>query len=172
MTRLIALHGPIGSGKTTLAQALTAKEFLWINYTDSLKEKAARALYPFRPTTVGEMNARKEFFRPFINAFGEMIDFAHRPEFIHESVEEWFRLGRPDAAFDNVRSISQALTVKALGFTIVKLQTDLATLQARRPASEESRNHPIDRPLPPHYIDICLDASLPVEELVRQVLAL
>lgn len=172
MSRYIAVHGPIGSGKTTLAQALQAEGFLWVNFTDALKEKACQALYPFRPTTVMEMHARKEAFRPFINAFGDVIDFTNRPEYVHEALKEWYRLGQPDAVFDNVRSVSQALTVKALGFKVVRLQADLELLQSRRKATAESRNHPIEAPLPPEYVDLYLDASLPLETLIRQVRAI
>jgi len=142
---------------------------LWINFTDLLKEKACLALYPYRPTTVREMHLNKEFFRPFIQAFGDVIDFTDDPKFIHEVLVGWNENDRPDCVFDNIRSVSQAMTLRALGFKVVKLDAPDALLTKRTQASEASRSHSIENPLPEHLIDVHLDASLPLSQQIVQV---
>ncbi|GHO55490.1 hypothetical protein [Ktedonobacter robiniae] len=130
------------------------------------------ALYPYRPTTVREIHLNKEVYRPFIQAFGSLIGFKDDPKFIHEALQTWYERGQPDCTFDNVRSISQAMTLKALGFKIVRLDAPAVLLATRTTATEESKTHDIETPLPDHLVDVTLDASKPLAELIRQVRAL
>ena len=171
MKSWIAVHGPIGSGKSSLARALEDTH-LWVNFTDLLKEKACFALYPYRPTTVREVHLNKEVYRPYIQAFGDLIGFTDDPKFVFESLEQWSASGQPDCVFDNVRSVSQAMTLQALGFKIVKLVASNDLLRTRTDASESSRSHRIEQPLPDHLIDVYLDASFPLDSLVKQVRAI
>ncbi len=167
----IALHGPIGSGKTTLAKALE-ETHLRVNFTDILKENACLALYPYRPTTVGDISRNKEAFRPFLQAFGDIIGFTDEPKYVHQALRDWVALGRPDCVFDNVRSVAQASVLRAMGFLVVALQVPTDLLIKRTNASEESRSHRIEAPLPGDVIDVRLDATLPTASLVRQVRAI
>ena len=170
MLKLIALHGPAGSGKTSVARALQARGYMHINFSDALKEMAVAALKPTGThVTVADMNENKERYRGFLQSLGEVIGYSDDPKYVYFSLLDWF--GEP-AVFDNVRTPQQAETLRGVGFAIVKLECPAWVSEFRRPGCLEHMGHPAEQPLPDSLIDYRVNASLSLDLVMRQVMGL
>jgi hypothetical protein len=163
----IAFTGPIGAGKTTLCEALK-ETHMHINFTDRLKELLAETYKAAGlDISVERIKAEKEKFRGHLQEFGKIIRYDVDSSWILEILKPWEAAGRPPATFDNVRTPAQALLVKRAGFTIVRL--NLPKGVQRGEATPEQRRHPVEQPLPSRWVDIELDASKPVPELIEEL---
>ncbi|HEY7416826.1 MAG TPA: hypothetical protein VH593_16690, partial [Ktedonobacteraceae bacterium] len=130
MGNLLALHGGLFSGKTTLAKRLTYEGFALFSYTDLLKEYTAKALTACGiPTTLDDILADKERFRTLIIALGTMLDFDHGfgiREHIPPLLDRYENI-----VFDNVRFSSQMDILAELGFRLVRITTPEAIRRER-----------------------------------------
>ena len=183
----IALHGPMYSGKTTLSRQLVAAHgFVLVNYTDYLKELAARALTHLgQYTSVEQIKADKTRFRSFLQDLGTLLGF-DSGGFVEECLFEQAAVvwtGPQEAAlpgnivFDNVRTPAQFAILQRFGFRLVRLflPTDEQVHRALEagvaiPELVRVGQHSIETPLPPQAGELTLDATLPVEELANAVL--
>lgn len=115
-----ALHGPMFSGKTTIAQLLEERHgYTWLNYTDFGKELCAHALSALlgRTVTQAEVVARKNEWRDFIIQALRIYGFDEGAG-VDELLE---RTGEEHIVFDNVRYQSQWDKLQPHGFTLVRL---------------------------------------------------
>lgn len=183
----IALHGPMYSGKTTLSRQLVAAHgFVLVNYTDYLKELAARALCHLgQYTSVEQIKADKTRFRSFLQDLGTLLGFDDGA-FVEQCLFEQAAIvwtGPQEAAlperivFDNVRTPAQFAILQRFGFHLVRLDIP-RELQRHRAlelgiSGEELVRvtmHGIEQPLPSTAGELVLDACLGAEELADAVL--
>jgi hypothetical protein len=167
MMKHIALTGPIGSGKTTLSRALEP-DYLRINFTDFLKQLAASCLSFVVPITLEDIVNNKPKYRSFLQEFGTLIGFDCNSSYITVLLESWERMGQPSATFDNIRFAAQAEYLKERGFHIVKLALPYGLSRGDVAVGVQAA-HPAEAGIPDYLIDVVLDASLPIEELVTLV---
>jgi hypothetical protein len=177
--KYIALTGQIAAGKTAVAQALVARGYLLISYTDLLKQYVARALTAIgQPTTVEMILADKEHYRALIQEFGSVIGFDQGGAFVAEALAEWERLGWPLAVFDNVRTDAQAASVQAYGFEVVELRaTDYTRFTRLGSAGKDPyavftrAAHPIERGLSETVVDLEIITDISTPEMIADFLA-
>lgn len=161
----IALTGPIGAGKTTISKALEAEGYLRINFTDFLKQLAASCLSLIVPTSLDDIRSNKPKYRGFLQEFGTLIGYNCNTSYISYLMEKWYEMGQPSCTFDNVRFQGQAEYLKSLGFKIVKLDLPPGILRGDV-AIGSQQAHPAESGIPLSLIDLTLDASRPIEDLV------
>jgi hypothetical protein len=166
--RYIALTGPAGAGKTTLARALRDQGYSLLDFTGYLKSLAVRSLAPHMSISVYDINQDKARYRGYLQEFAELIGFSDNPNYVEDVLAFWHRSGKPKAVFDNVRSITQALTLKQYGFQIVRLTISPAVLAARGiVVTGRQLLHPSERALPHDLVDLELDAGQPLNQQVN-----
>lgn len=170
-----ALHGPLFSGKTTLAEALVREGYTLIDYTGELKRRYVRALTCAGvPTTLDEVLAHKEEERAGIIWLGSRIGF-DQGALVDELVGE---AGDPEhAVFDNVRFPVQYEKLQVFGYRLVRLVLPPAEQEARAYLKGISgvelrakRSDLTELPLPAYLDEIVLDARRPTQELVDELL--
>jgi hypothetical protein len=176
--KYIALTGQIAAGKTAVAQALVAKGYLLISYTDLLKDYLARALTAIgQPTTVEMILADKEHYRALIQEFGTVIGFDQGGAFVSEALAAWEQAGLPPAVFDNVRTDAQASAVQGYGFAVVALQASSYTRFTRLSSAGKDpytvftrASHPIEQGLSGDEVDLLLTTDLSTPEMIAAFL--
>lgn len=127
---LIALTGAPCSGKTTVARELERRGYLFIDFCDIIKVEAARALTAIGvPTTVEQVRADKDRYRPLLQALSEVIGFNDDPNYVYRALWEYGFAGCAGrlAVFDNVRTPEQFEVLKGSGFHLVRLYAPFET---------------------------------------------
>lgn len=183
---LLALHGPLKSGKSTLAKALTEQYgFTYVNFTRDIKVRAARALSAAqeRYISVEMIERNKEAFRPFLIELARAIG-VDEGETVNEVLVEQLGMVTDTwpqrVVFDNVRYVQQMDKLLPYGFRLVRLQlSDYAQEDRARhdglsaDALFELRLDTTEQPLPHYAGEITLNADLPafavLEELVERL---
>jgi hypothetical protein len=175
----LALHGGLFSGKSTLAHALVERSgFHYVNYTDMIKTFAVAALATVGiETTVEEIHANKERYRPFIIELATLLDFDHG-----YGIEEICRLldeqGIDRVVFDNVRFAAQYAKLRPHGFRLVRITTPWNTRAARAEAAGLDYNdfvtrtlQPTEEPLDyyPEEVEVSVDG--PIEKVIDKLTA-
>lgn len=173
-----ALHGPMFSGKSTLARDLRDLcEFTYINYTDYGKAQVAKALSALlgRYVDAEEVIARKNEWRDFIIQSLRIYGFDEA-----NGVDDLLALyaGTPaNIVFDNVRYLSQYEALKPYGFTLVRLQVspqeqaDRASRAGMRMSQlVRLREESSEQPLPEQLGEIALRADRPPFVLLRELM--
>jgi chloramphenicol 3-O-phosphotransferase len=174
---LIALTGAPCSGKTTVARALESRGYLFIDFCDIIKQIAADALTRIgTPTTVEEIRANKDRYRPFLQDLGELIGFDDDPKYVYHALGYYGFAGcaHKYAVFDNIRTPEQFAVLERLGFHLVRLYVPFETRADRAKEKygtepEEFLNqgmHPIEKGtgLDPA---VTLDGTMPTSTLVQ-----
>jgi hypothetical protein len=178
-----AFHGPLKSGKTTLALALQAAAgHRFVDYTGSIKRRLAEAMtVAGRPTTEAEIVRDKEQWRELIVPFATKLgcDYGNG---VFEALRDVFgeRVEYPqNIAFDNVRFQSQYDKLKPYGFILVRLSIYPLEQERRVLAAGGTleqlralRTQDTERPLPTQRGEIRLNADTPTEDQVRILLRL
>jgi hypothetical protein len=181
----IALHGPMYSGKTTLARKLeSAHGFTLVNYTDYLKSLAVKALNALgQLTSVEEIAANKTKYRPFLQDLGTLLDF-DGGKYVGQCLFEQSPicltgdpLGLPEhIVFDNVRTLAQLDILKKYGFRLLRL--GLSPDEQRRRAAELGVSqveldrlslHSIERAIPTQRDELWLYAGRDADELAQEL---
>lgn len=117
----VALCGGCYSGKSTIAQELARQGYTLVNFTDSLKEVAARVLgVAGLDVTVPEIKRRKDYYRPFLQALGTLIGYDTNPTWVYQAFPP---ILEERMVFDNVRTVEQFHTLRGMGFELVYVQT-------------------------------------------------
>jgi hypothetical protein len=174
MGRRVAVRGVLFSGKTTTAEALEARGFHFISFTDSLKAMAAHAL----SASVADILADKEHYRPFLQQLGHLAGFDEGltiPALLHEQFE---RHGHDaDYVFDNVRFLAQWDILKRYDFTLVQLA--LSPMEQEQRATLKGMSHQaLGRAMadtaevlfPAQPGELILPGTAPVEDNVQRIL--
>lgn len=187
-----ALHGELFSGKSTLASALEARGFAYVNYTQYLKILAARSLSAIGiPTTVAMIEANKEEYRAYLIALGTRCGFDQgnfveeclRHDTIWEDDDNGVAQGGDGLpkhiVFDNVRFPAQFEKLIPLGFRLVRLSTPYGVRLSRAEAKGLSRADydarladKSETPLPEYPGEISLSVNGPTDALVDTLAAL
>ena len=179
MSRRVAVRGPLYAGKTTMAHALEREGFVLINFTDSLKAMAADALCHLGvPTSVADIKADKEHYRPFLQQLGTLVGFDEGrtiPAFVAEHIQ---RYGEDrDYVFDNVRFLAQWEALKPFGFTLVQLhltpmqqEERATTLGISHEALGRAMSHPAEVGFPRQPGEVVLPGTMPVDRNVAYLL--
>lgn len=166
--KLVALTGPIYSGKTSLAVELEGRGYMRVMFNDLLKAYAATGLSSCGvPTSLHDILTNKAKYRAFLQELGDLIGFNNNPEHVHKALFSWVIAGRPPCVFDNVRTDEQADVVRSLGFQIVRLDLP-STVQIERAGAlgvrwdvlQSQLIHPIERGI--SHWDLALDATEPL----------
>lgn len=176
--KYIALTGQIATGKTAVAQALVARGYLLISYTDLLKDRVAQALTNSGvQTSLADILADKEKYRGLIQEFGTAIGFDDGGKYVNEALAEWIALGKPKAVFDNVRTEAQAASVEDHGFVIVQLKAHRGTRTGRiRAAGKDAakvflrEGHAIEAGLPEDCVDLEITTDVASPEMIADFL--
>jgi hypothetical protein len=189
----IALHGPLYSGKTTLAhQLVNVHGFTLVNYTDYLKNLTAIMFNAIgKPLTVEQIKADKATWRPFLQSLGTRVGF-DEGEYVEQCLREqagieyvysdparseWLLDSK--IVFDNVRTQAQLDILRPYGFKLVRL-TIPYSLQIERAnvlgvSGEELVRvnlHNIEHGLPEQDEEIRLSAECTVENSIASLLYL
>lgn len=174
----LALHGARFSGKSTLARALEARGWQWLNYTDLIKEMLCEALAAIGITlTVEQIHENKEFYRNLIIEFATVAGFDDG-----FGVDRMLASIRPDAegvVFDNVRFLPQWEMLEKEGFTLVRLTTQDHFREARGRAVGVTRDElrlaalrSTETPLPEQPGEIRLHQVGAIEDVLNDLTAL
>lgn len=134
MNYRIALHGGLFSGKSTLAAALEAQGFGYINYTQLLKMLTVGALNAIGiDATLEDLEGRdKERYRPYVISTGSVRGFDQGWGIDEVVVPLLAKTGEPQGVvFDNVRFDAQMDKLVPLGFRLVRLTTPWAVRMDR-----------------------------------------
>lgn len=173
----LALHGPLKSGKSSLAQALQERGFQYLNYTDLLKQLLCEALASIGVNlTVEEIHANKEKYRQLIIEFASVAGFDDG-----FGIDRMLAEIKPDATgvvFDNVRFLPQWKLLKAEGFILVRLTTSERIRLARarsegmqRSIFEALATLDTEKPLPPQDGEITLNVAGNMETVIDELTA-
>jgi hypothetical protein len=179
----LALHGPMYSGKTSVAHALVSEHgFTLVNYTDYLKSLAARALSGIQiSTTVAEIKANKAEYRVLLQWLGTKVGFddgAYVGQCLWEQgADEWGFDLEDRIVFDNVRTEAQFNLLIDYGFQLVRFEVS-PLVQAERAQNlgcsvAELRavsTHGIEQPIPYREGEVRLNGDSSVEELVAEIM--
>ena len=149
---LIGLIGPIGAGKTTLAQRLVDQwGFTRIGFADVLKDEVARtiprtlrayvrAMYPdtAEENVDGHVHrllwlARDEFSRSLLQEWGTELRRADDPDYW---VRQWVDRARPfpRVVVDDVRFPNEAQMIHTLGGMLIRVQRTSAASPQTHPS--------------------------------------
>lgn len=178
----LALHGPLKSGKSTLAEALRQRGFTYVNFTRDIKVRAARALSATseRYVAVETIEQHKEDFRPFLIELARMIGVDEGltvPEVLDEQLGAVLDYWPQRIVFDNVRYAAQMDRLVPYGFRLVRLTlTDWAQEErARRDGMNidrlfDLREDATEQPL--HYYpgELRLNANQPADYVLMDLL--
>ena len=145
---LVGLVGPIGAGKTTLAQRLVDQwGFTRIGFADVLKAEVARtipqtlrayvrAIYPdiAEENVLGHIHRllwvkRDDFSRSLLQEWGTELRRAEDPDYW---VRQWANQARglPRVVADDVRFPNEAQMIHTLGGSLVRVQRASSTVAA------------------------------------------
>lgn len=164
--KLIALTGAIASGKSSVAEALVERGYLYVGHADYLKGIVAEAVSNYGvPLTVDEIKAHKAQYRTLLQEFGSAIGF-DSGDFIHDALYE---AGWSDqaAVIDNVRTDGQAQAAKSHGFKVVRLNVSDHTRYERLLSQGvdlftalKQEDHPIERGIWDGLIDYQISSDV------------
>ena len=134
----IALHGPMYSGKTSLAHELVRSHgFTLVNYTDYLKDLAVTSLNALGfGLTTETLKANKGHYRAYLQALGTLVDFdngAYVERCLVEQATDYeggYGLVE-NIVFDNVRTQAQFDLLKQHGFQLVRVTVNPITQMNR-----------------------------------------
>jgi hypothetical protein len=144
----VAVFGPPYSGKSTLALALKKRGYKLVDFSRHLKVLATTALGTVHPYfTVDHITARKEEFRPFLRAFGEVIGFNDDPGFVENAVYMSGAMSAEKVVIDTPRTVPQAETLQRMGFSLVGIRLPLSKGAERSGMSVEEYRRLLDNPL-------------------------
>lgn len=170
----IALTGACYSGKTNLARSLEQRGYLFISFTDLLKQYAVKSLTACGiPVTLEGILKDKRLYRPYLQELGSLIGFNDNPKYVREALAVW---DGEACVFDNVRTPQQWDVLKGFGFTLVEVKIDHLTQRERAAnlgvtgaALGKVLQHPIEGMLDGHG-DVTLDGKEPPSLNVRLLL--
>lgn len=173
----LAIHGPLKSGKSSLAQALQDRGFQVLNYTDLLKQYLSEALAAIGiQVSVEEMHADKEKYRQLLIEFATVIGFDDG-----FGIDRMLSEIKPDAegvVLDNVRFQKQYDLLKPEGFVLVRLTTPERVRLARargegmlRSEFEQYATQKTEQPLPEQPGEIKLNVSGNMDKVVENLTA-
>jgi hypothetical protein len=172
---LIALSGAPCAGKTTVGRELEKRGYLFIDFSDIIKQEAAKALTAAgMPTTVEEIRANKPKYRAFLQELGVLIGFDTDPKYVWHSLGVYGWHDGKLAVFDNVRTAEQFQVLQPLGFKLVRIEADFETRATRAEQKYgvspeefiEQETRPIERGLGLDP-DVVLDSRLSPDFLAR-----
>jgi len=176
----LALHGGLFSGKSTLATALEARGFVYVNYTRYLKVLYARSLRAVGiQMSADDVERDKERERPHIISFGSRIGF-DKGNFVEECLDEEASIRHDeytaladDIVFDNVRFDAQMEKLLTHGFRLVRITTPLSIRKERALAKGLTLSQFADRVEDPSEAPLSYfpgEASIAVEGDMDKVL--
>lgn len=178
--KYIALTGPQYSGKTRLSAEMAKRGYLYINFSDVLKQHLTLALSAVGVSvTVQDIHQDKPKYRRLLQEFGSLVNFDRDPYFITKSLQPWFELDRPPAVFDNVRFLEQYVHLYAYDFKLVQLNIGKVSQYRRAkllhpeltiPQFQADHQHQAEAGIDGAWIDLMLDATQPVEYLAEDII--
>lgn len=171
----LVLTGGFLSGKSTIARELERRGFVYINYTDHLKELAVIALGALGiHVTVEEIHLNKEKYRPFLIELGTLLGF-DQGNYVDEVIAKH---GNPErAVFDNVRFDPQMDKLLKYDYQLVRIEVPDLFRMARAaerdidPRQFEARTKAVtERGLSLYPNQITVQNIRPVEDVVDEIL--
>ena len=155
---LQGITGKAYSGKDTFGEAFIRAGYRRISFAEPLKE--AVAIIAGEPTHLFHSAEGKEGFSPVLNctrrhalqAVGKGVrDVLDQDVWVRRALDEWDRMGRPNAVITDVRYDNEADLIRQYGGTVVKIE---------RPnqvgLSGEAALHESERGISEHLIDIVI----------------
>ena len=156
---LQGITGKAYSGKDTFGEAFIRAGYRRISFAEPLKE--AVAIIAGEPTHLYHTAEGKEGFSPVLNCtrrhalqqVGKGVrDVLDQDIWVRRALDEWDRMGRPNAVITDVRYDNEAELIRQYGGTVVKIE---------RPNQEKglegtAAQHESERGISKHLIDVVI----------------